>query len=67
MNFPFKIQPSPQAFKASFLIHIITIILFISLFGNFSLNHLGYFALTFIIVSVVLENFLKFVKRKIKL
>ena len=64
MNFPFKIQPSPQAFKASFLIHIITIILFISLFGNFSLNHLGYFALTFIIVSVVLENFLISYKKK---
>ena len=64
MNFPFKIQPSPQAFKASFLIHIITIILFISLFGNFTLNHLGYFALTFIIVSVVLENFLISYKKK---
>ena len=64
MNLPFKIQPSPQAFKASFLIHIITIILFISLFGNFSLNHLGYFALTFIIVSVVLENFLISYKKK---
>ena len=64
MNLPFKIQPSPQAFKASFLIHIIIIILFISLFGNFSLNHLGYFALTFIIVSVVLENFLISYKKK---
>ncbi len=64
MNLPFKIQPSPQAFKASFLIHIITIILFISLFRNFSLNHLGYFALTFIIVSVVLENFLISYKKK---
>ncbi len=64
MNLPFKIQPSPQAFKASFLIHIITIILFISLFGNFSLNHLGYFALTFVFVSVVLENFLISYKKK---
>ena len=64
MNLPFKIQPSPQAFKASFLIHLITIILFITLFGNFSLNHLGYFALTFIIVSVVLENFLISYKKK---
>ena len=64
MIFPFKIQPSPQAFKASFLIHLITIILFITLFGNFSLNHLGYFALTFIIVSVVLENFLISYKKK---
>ena len=64
MNLPFKIQPSPQAFKASFLIHIITIILFISLFGNFSLNHLGYFALTFVVVSVVLENFLISYKKK---
>ena len=64
MNLPFKIKPSPQAFKASLLIHIITIILFISLFGDFSLNHLGYFALTFTIVSVVLENFLISYKRK---
>ena len=64
MNLPFKIKPSPQAFKASLLIHIITIILFISLFGDFSLNHLGYFALTFIIVSVVLENFLISYKKK---
>ena len=64
MNLPFKIQPSPQAFKASFLIHIITIILFISLFRNFSLNHLGYFSLTYIIVSVVLENFLISYKKK---
>ena len=64
MNLPFKIQPSPQAFKASFLIHIITIILFISLFGNFSLNHLGYFALTFVIVSIILENFLISYKKK---
>ena len=64
MNLPFKIQPSPQAFKASLLIHIITIILYIFLFGNFSLNHLGYFALTFIIVSVVLENFLISYKKK---
>ena len=64
MNLPFKIQPSYQAFKASFLIHIITIILFFFLFGNFSLNHLGYFALTFTIVSVVLENFLISYKRK---
>ena len=64
MNLPFKIQPSSQAFKASLLIHIITIILFISLFGDFSLNHLGYFALTFTIVSVVLENFLISYKRK---
>ena len=64
MNLPFKIQPSSQAFKASLLIHLITIILFISLFGDFSLNHLGYFALTFTIVSVVLENFLISYKRK---
>ena len=64
MNLPFKIQPSSQAFKASLLIHIITIILFISLFGDFSLNHLGYFALTFVIVSVVLENFLISYKKK---
>ena len=64
MNLPFKIQPSSQAFKASFLIHIITIILFISLFRNFSLNHLGYFSLTYIIVSVVLENFLISYKKK---
>ena len=64
MNLPFKIQPGSQALKASLLIHIITIILFVSLFGNFSLNHLGYFALTFTIVSVVLENFLISYKKK---
>lgn len=64
MNLPFKIQPSSQAFKASLLIHIITIILYISFFGNFSLSHSGYFALTFIIVSVVLENFLISFKKK---
>ena len=38
--------------------------MFISLFGNFSLNHLGYFALTFVFVSVVLENFLISYKKK---
>lgn len=64
MNLPIKIQPGSQALKASLLIHIITIILFVSLFGNFSLNHLGYFALTFTIVSVVLENFLISYKKK---
>ena len=64
MNLPFKIQPSPQAFKASLLIHIITIILYISFFGNFSLSHSGYFALSFLIVSVVLENFLISFKKK---
>ena len=64
MNFPFKIQPSPQAFKASLLISIIIIILHISFFGNFFLSHLGYFALSFIIVSVVLENFLISFKKK---
>ena len=64
MNLPFKIQPSPQALKASLLIHIITIILYISFFGNFSLSHSGYFALSFIIVSVVLENFLISFKKK---
>ena len=64
MNLPFKIQPSPQAFKASLLINIITIILYISFFGNFSLSHSVYFALSFIIVSVVLENFLISFKKK---
>ena len=64
MNLPFKIKPSTQAIKASILIHLITIILYISLFRNLSLNHLGYFALTFIIVSVVLENFLISFKKK---
>ena len=64
MNLPFKIQPSSQAFKASLLIHTISIILYISFFGNFSLSHLGYFASTFIIVSVVLENFLIRFKKK---
>ena len=64
MNLPFKIQPSPQAFKASLLINIITIIMYISFFGNFSLSHSGYFALSFIVVSVVLENFLISFKKK---
>ena len=64
MNLPFKIQPSHQAFRASLLIHIITIILYISVFENFSLTHLGYFALTLVIVSVVLENFLISYKKK---
>ena len=64
MNLPFKIQPSYQAFRASFYIHIICIILFIILFGNLSLIHSGYFALTYIIVSIVLENFLISYKKK---
>ena len=64
MNLPFKIQPSFQAFRASFYIHIISIILYITLFGNFSLFHSGYFALTYIIVSIVLENFLISYKKK---
>ena len=64
MNLPFKIQPSPQAFKASLFINIITIVLYISFFGNFSLSHSVYFALSFIIVSVVLENFLISFKEK---
>ncbi len=64
MNLPIKIQPSPQAFRASLFIHLITIILYISVFGNFSLNDLGYFALTFVVVSVVLENFLIIYKKK---
>ena len=64
MNLPFKIQPSYQAFRASFYIHIICIILFITLFGNLSLIHSGYFALTYIIVSIVLENFLISYKKK---
>jgi two-component system phosphate regulon sensor histidine kinase PhoR len=64
MNPPFKIQPSSQAFRASFYIHIISIILYITLFGNFSLFHSGYFALTYIIVSIVLENFLISYKKK---
>ena len=64
MNLPFKIQPSFQAFRASFYIHIISIILYITLFGKFSLIHSGYFALTYIIVSIVLENFLISYKKK---
>ena len=38
--------------------------MYISFFGNFSLSHSGYFALSFIIVSVVLENFLISFKEK---
>ena len=64
MNIPFKFKPSPSAIKASLSIHIIFITLYITVFRNFSLIHLGYFALTSIIVSLVIENFLIIEKRK---
>ncbi len=64
MNIPFKFKPGPSAIKASLSIHIIFITLYITVFRNFSLIHLGYFALTSIIVSLVIENFLIIEKRK---
>ncbi len=64
MRIPFKIQPSYQALRASLYIHIIAILLYISVLRNFSIIHLGYFILTSIITSIVLENFLAIYKKK---
>ena len=58
MKLPFKIQPSAQAFRASFFINIIALIFYFILVGGFSTNDLGYFILTFFTASIVLENFL---------
>ena len=58
MKFPFKIQPSAQAFRASFYINIIALIFYFFVIGGFSINDLGYFILTFFMSSIVLENFL---------
>ena len=58
MKLPFKIQPSTQAFRASFFINIIALIFYFIVIGGFSINDLGYFILTFFTASIVLENFL---------
>ena len=58
MKLPFKIQPSKQAFRASFFINIIALISYFIVIGSFSINDLGYFILTFFTASIVLENFL---------
>jgi two-component system phosphate regulon sensor histidine kinase PhoR len=58
MKLPFKIQPSKQAFRASFFINIIALISYFIVIGSFSINDLGYFTLTFFTASIVLENFL---------
>ena len=59
MKLPFKIQPSAQAFRASFFINIIALIFYFIVIGDFSINNFGYFILTFFSASIVLENFLK--------
>ena len=59
MKLPFKIQPSAQAFRASFFINIIALIFYFILIGDFSINNFGYFILTFFSASIILENFLK--------
>jgi two-component system phosphate regulon sensor histidine kinase PhoR len=58
MKLPFKIQPSKQAFRASFFINIIALIFYFIVIGSFSINDLGYFILTYFTASIVLENFL---------
>ena len=58
MKLPFKIQPSTQAFRASFFINIIALLFYFIIIGGFSINDLGYFILTFFTASIVLENFL---------
>ena len=58
MKLPFKIQPTKQAFRASFFINIIALISYFIVIGSFSINDLGYFILTFFTASIVLENFL---------
>ena len=58
MKLPFKIQPSKQAFRASFFINIIALISYFIVIGSFSINDFGYFILTFFTASIVLENFL---------
>ena len=66
MKLPFKIQPSVQAFRASFYINIIALIFYFFVIGGFSINDLGYFILTFFMSSIVLENFLSSNKSKIE-
>ena len=66
MKLPFKIQPSTQAFQASFFINIIALIFYFIVIGGFSTNDLGYFILTFFTASIVLENFLTSYKTRIE-
>ena len=66
MKLPFKIQPSAQAFRASFLINIISLIFYFFLIGGFSTNDLGYFILTFFTFSIILENFLTSYKTRLE-
>tara|TARA_Y100001978_G_scaffold7873_1_gene6607 strand:+ start:340 stop:1251 length:912 start_codon:yes stop_codon:yes gene_type:complete len=66
MKLPFKIQPSVQAFRASFYINIIALIFYFFVIGGFSINDLGYFILTFFMSSIVLENFLSSNKSNIE-
>ena len=66
MKLPFKIQPSAQAFRASFYINIIALIFYFFVIGGFSINDLGYFILTFFMSSIVLENFLSSYKTNLE-
>ena len=66
MKLPFKIQPSKQAFQASFFINIIALIFYFIIIGGFSINDLGYFILTFFTASIVLENFLTSYKTRLE-
>ena len=66
MKLPFKIQPSAQAFRASFFINIIALIFYFILIGDFSINDFGYFILTFFSASIILENFLKSYKTRLE-
>ena len=66
MKLPFKIQPSAQAFRASFFINIIALIFYFIVIGGFSINDLGYFILTFFTASIILENFLKSYKLRLE-
>ena len=66
MKLPFKIQPSKQAFRASFFINIIALISYFIVIGGFSINDLGYFILTFFTASIVLENFLTSYKTRLE-
>ena len=66
MKLPFKIQPSTQAFRASFFINIIALLFYFIIIGGFSINDLGYFILTFFTASIVLENFLTSYKSRLE-
>ena len=66
MKLPFKIQPSKQAFRASFFINIIALISYFIVIGSFSIIDLGYFILTFFTASIVLENFLTSYKTRLE-